>query len=516
MQRSRAALVALVAVVSLAGCKLYAWGANGSGQLANGLPDPRVYPVQSGIDSDWLKLAAGAVHACAIREGATLWCWGDNADGRLGDGTTTDRSTPTQVGSGSNWKLVAAGVFHTCAIRKSGTLWCWGDNTDGQLGDGTTAPHLAPAAAGGASDWYLLRTGDAFTIGLRTNGDADSDGDRLPDQAETNTGVFVDVADTGTNPNVADTDGDGIRDGDEALGTLDGLSLPSLGANPLKKNILLEFDWFDDANECAAHSHRPSAAAIARYETPFANAPVTNPDGTTGIDVISDYGQGGAFTGGNLVADADGVIAFGVSGPDFLAYKNANFAPNRHGYFHYVLLPHRYNTNSGSSGQAELPGDDMIVSLYCFGSTTNVGNTIMHELGHNLFLRHGGNVNTNYKPNYNSVMNYLYQFPGVDDDCTPPGNGVLDYSYGMRISLDENDLDEQAGICGGTLFPVDWNGDTVIGDGVVSDVNGDSLFQVLHDYDDWASLVFGGINDSDGAAPFSVEIVTEQDVPANP
>ena len=47
-------------------------------------------------------------------------------------------------------------------------------------------------------------------------------------------------------------------------------------------------------------------------------------------------------------------------------------------------MPHRYNTTSGSSGQAEICGDDLIVSLQCYGSDVNVANTIMHEVGHNL------------------------------------------------------------------------------------------------------------------------------------
>jgi hypothetical protein len=85
---------------------------------------------------------------------------------------------------------------------------------------------------------------------------------------------------------------------------------------------------------------------------------------------------------------ADSVIAGGVSGGDFIAYKASNFAANRNGYFHYVLLPHRYDLVSGSSGQAEVWGDDLIVSLYCANSNTNVANTIMHEVGHNLSLLH--------------------------------------------------------------------------------------------------------------------------------
>ncbi len=318
----------------------------------------------------------------------------------------------------------------------------------------------------------------------------DSDGDNLPDWIETNTLVFAGGLAAGTNPNVADTDGDGIRDGDEVRGTAAGLDLPAMGANPLRKNILIEYDWFDDALECAPHSHRPRPAAAQKITDAFAAAPVANPDGSYGIDVIQDYGQGGPFTGGGLINDPDGVIAGGVFDTEYKNYKAAHFAANRLGYFHYVLLPHRYNTNSASSGQAEMPGDDAIVSLYCYGSDHNVAHTVMHELGHNLNLQHGGNDEFNQKPNYNSVMNYRYQFAGVDNNCTPPGDGVLSYSTGSRAPLNESNLNEAAGICG--AVPWDWNGNGQIESGVSTDTNGDSLFSILNDHNDWANIRFLG------------------------
>ena len=40
----------------------------------------------------------------------------------------------------------------------------------------------------------------------------------------------------------------------------------------------------------------------------------------------------------------------------------------------------------------------------------------MHELGHNLGLRHGGVDNVNCKPHHVSVMNYAYQFPNSVPD----------------------------------------------------------------------------------------------------
>ncbi|MFC1798574.1 C13 family peptidase [Thermodesulfobacteriota bacterium] len=43
----------------------------------------------------------------------------------------------------------------------------------------------------------------------------DADNDGLCDSVETNTGTYVDADNTGSNPNVVDTDGDGLGDGDE-------------------------------------------------------------------------------------------------------------------------------------------------------------------------------------------------------------------------------------------------------------------------------------------------------------
>ena len=65
--------------------------------------------------------------------------------------------------------------------------------------------------------------------------------------------------------------------------------------------------------------------------------------------------------------------------------------------------------------------------------------TLMHELGHNLGLLHGGNNDINCKPNYLSVMNWAFQFPTY-------AINPLDYSKNAWLGLDENDLSEPAGI----------------------------------------------------------------------
>ena len=59
---------------------------------------------------------------------------------------------------------------------------------------------------------FLVLSFNAFAV--------DSDGDGLDNSVETNTGTFVSASDTGTDPNVFDSDNDGFSDGAEvAFGT---------------------------------------------------------------------------------------------------------------------------------------------------------------------------------------------------------------------------------------------------------------------------------------------------------
>jgi hypothetical protein len=319
-----------------------------------------------------------------------------------------------------------------------------------------------------------------------------------------------------TDPLLRDTDGDGLADGDELLGTVDGLNLPAFGVRPRHKDILLEYDWIEDASEagvdatyCPAgitHSHRPTQAMLDVVTAMFAAAPVSNPDGATRIHVVHDMGQGGVFSGGTQIADADGIIQDTVFDADYISKYQAYFAPNRRGYFHWVLMAHRYQylNDDGSSGYAEIEGslyiDSMMVTLACHRTVSSVGNTIAHELGHNLRLSHGGPKNDpcNLKPNYNSIMNYRYQFDGVDNDCQhghSPG-GLADFSRGTRNALDEASLSEVDGMCiaVATDFNVDGDKSDILVNWNLNPYGREvdecgATFTVLTDHDDWGSIV---------------------------
>ena len=91
-----------------------------------------------------------------------------------------------------------------------------------------------------------------------------------------------------------DSDGDGLLDRWET-GTYTApsgatIDLAAMGVDPHKKDILIEADWVEVA--------APPEVVWTKLEEAFANAPVLNPDGTTGVNIIVDRGQGGAFVGG--------------------------------------------------------------------------------------------------------------------------------------------------------------------------------------------------------------------------
>ena len=78
----------------------------------------------------------------------------------------------------------------------------------------------------------------------------------------------------------------------------------------------------------------------------------------------------------------------------------------------------------------------------------------MHELGHNLGLRHGGVDNVNCKPHHVSVMNYVYQFPNSVRDRPLNYSPLLGVAAPLTCSvpnatgtgLNEACLDEALGI----------------------------------------------------------------------
>lgn len=323
-----------------------------------------------------------------------------------------------------------------------------------------------------------------FDLSAKSSSGVDSDGDGLLDAWETS-GV--------------DADGDGVVD----------LKLRPLGANPRRKDIFIAYAWMS-AGPGESASHEPSAAVLQAVTDAFARAPVTNPDGSTGITVHWKHL-------GSVAHDDD----LNPVWTEFDAIMDSKLTAAERRVYHRMLNAHAYN-NGGSSGiSRDIPASDFVESLGRFstnpGTLVQRAGTIMHELGHNLGLRHGGVDHVNYKPNHLSVMGYLNQLDWLTRDSAP----WLDYERFELGDMDENALREPPGLQApgaegelarygvrwshpffsaylskttGANANVDWNVSGAIDAGAFAqDVNRSGGRSVLRAaYSEWDNLIYDG------------------------
>lgn len=318
-----------------------------------------------------------------------------------------------------------------------------------------------------------------------------------------------------------DADGDGLVNKWEQFGVdvnndnITDLDLPSLGASPLHKDLFVEVDYMQ--------FHKPREEGINHVVGNFSKAPVSNPDNNPGINL-------------HVVVDEEVVHKSTTDMPQLMNIKSTNFGTNeeradpnsnniisaKNLVYHYAVFVHSQPGTSSSGRSNGIPAMEFEVSLgapgwdvdsqtgHTVGSLVQQEGTFMHELGHNLGLKHGGDDHQPmYKPNYLSVMNYLFQLADLIPDRP------LDYSRCAVPSINENSLNEREGV--GTSCPpglktshlpppciaeatggaIDWNEDGDTLDEIVqADITciraagGDGRFDILNGYDDWSNIIF--------------------------
>lgn len=297
--------------------------------------------------------------------------------------------------------------------------------------------------------------------------------------------------------------------------------------SPRRKDIYVEMDFM-------GADHVPAVADLQRIVNVFATSPhAANPDGSEGITIHLDAGAAHSNTqwdlgGGNTITHdanlgASEANCANYDWTEFQGLKDAHFQAARQPVYHYMIWAHNLGVNCGStSGYSRgIPASDFVVTLGSWaghGTADQRVGTFIHELGHNLGLMHGGNVgNVNNKPNFLSVMNYLFQLDGVPRTA---GGAYFGYSHTALNALSEATLDERTGLgadadtwgtrwkCGGVTHftadadgPIDWNCGGTIESSVRADVNGDNdcgtppaACDVHSGHRDWGNLAFDGGN----------------------
>ena len=149
---------------------LWAWGANGSGQLGDGTTVDKSSPIQVGSESTWSKVANGGRYSVALKSDGSLWAWGSNFYGNIGNGTSGNNySVPQQVGNLNNWRVISADNFSTYAVKQDGSLWSWGYGVQGQLGNGQSGGGYAvnsPQQVGNLTNWKTVSAGYQYALAV--------------------------------------------------------------------------------------------------------------------------------------------------------------------------------------------------------------------------------------------------------------------------------------------------------------------------------------------------------------
>jgi len=145
---------------------VWAWGANGYGQLGDGTTTTRPTPQPVPGLGEIRAIAAGSVHSLAVAADGTVWAWGANGYGQLGDGTTMNRQVPVQVAGLTGIRSVAAGEGHSFALADDGAVWAWGNNDDHQLGDGTRIRRTTPVQVHGLGGVHAIAASNRHSLAL--------------------------------------------------------------------------------------------------------------------------------------------------------------------------------------------------------------------------------------------------------------------------------------------------------------------------------------------------------------
>src|SRR5688572_19622403 len=386
----------------------------------------------------------------------------------------------------------------------------------------------------------------------------DSDGDGLTDFYETNFRLDDNVIIPDLNPNDSDSDDDFFTDGQEVLPILVPGCSPEAGfkismspqqfpgnlsagirrANPFVKDVFVEVDFLRVAG---SHNHRPIYTTLSFIRDQFIRGgiPGGNPDilfnlhfdigpvpsGFNADLTIFDYGNAKNEIAENATnATMDMAEMINTIKPTFFDSKN------RCNVFHYGVFGHSHTGNTATTtvfGEGEITGDDWVLTLNTLTQNSfSEKITLMHELGHNFGLRHGGfegdgnfKAGFNNKPNYNSIMCNLYNFFGRDTDGdaepdTGPDTNRIDYSHEVLPTLNESMLVESAGVNG---TPIDWNCDNDEKDTVSRDIQCREFrvepackctgsINTFSGHDDWKNvkLFMNKTSGGGGSAPESV------------
>ncbi len=135
---------------------VWCWGANASAQTGTSASSRELPHLAAA--GDFVAVALGDLHGCALSSVGAVSCWGSGAMGQLGPRGGASSPAAVEVPA-IVARALSAGAEHTCALTTEGAVACWGRADDGRLGVVGTGAHPTPVIVGGAHAMTAIASG---------------------------------------------------------------------------------------------------------------------------------------------------------------------------------------------------------------------------------------------------------------------------------------------------------------------------------------------------------------------
>ena len=300
--------------------------------------------------------------------------------------------------------------------------------------------------------------------------------------------ALIAPVDFGAGLDLVDSDGDGLPDVWEQHGVIlsDGTAvpLPGYGADVNRPDLFLQLNWMaSEYRSLGCEDTYVDACDFADKRNLGPSAQMLQEM----VDLFNDHGINLHIDAGELFTNIPNYTPQGGETVDYnryyfqdeiQAYKLLDnideFLGERDNIFRIGVIGDQIDQGNYASG-ISLVGDNslFIANNRLMGSDAKLRNTILHELGHTLDLRHWGandtvgdlikGVSLPMAPEYDSVMNYLYQFGKFNYSEkpylleTPNGNAVVPADWDVlkintpRIAADNLEIGDFSAMAGAII-----------------------------------------------------------------
>ena len=301
--------------------------------------------------------------------------------------------------------------------------------------------------------------------------------------------ALIAPVDFGAGLDLVDSDGDGLPDVWEQHGVIlsDGTAvpLPGYGADVNRPDLFLQLNWMaSEYRSLGCEDTYVDACDFADKRNLGPSAQMLQEM----VDLFDDHGINLHIDAGELFTNIPNYT--NPQGGETVAYNRYYFQDEIQAYklldnideflgerdniFRIGVIGDQIDQGNYASG-ISLVGDNslFIANNRLMGSDAKLRNTILHELGHTLDLRHWGandtvgelikGVSLPMAPEYDSVMNYLYQFGKFNYSEkpylleTPNGNAVVPADWDVlkintpRIAADNLEIGDFSAMAGAII-----------------------------------------------------------------